>query len=121
MELLPFKRISQPLRDYAPQLARSLGRPRGGTYEAPALVWAQDEFKKARGTKVLITITDGETRRPHDSQVVIQELHDAGVRCTAISIKHAVPKHYPHSTRINDAHELVKLLPNIINEVVRKR
>jgi cobalamin biosynthesis protein CobT len=114
------KSFSEPLSSARDRLSRYVGRVGGGTYEAPALIIAQEEFRKVRGKKVLITITDGQTNNPEESAALMMELEREGVSCLAISVKCAVPRHYRHSIRIEDAAELSRILPTFIAQTIRR-
>lgn len=117
----------KPLGDsyskHAGRLTADILNSNGGTYETPALILSKDEFLRTRpgSKKVLITITDGETHKPNESIQLINELHELGVSCCAISIAHPhPPKYYEESHYIPDAQALMTLLPRIINQVVKK-
>ena len=117
------KPLNESYSKHAGRLSTDILHSCGGTYEAPSLILAKDEFLRTSpgSKKVLITITDGETQYKNESRQLINELHQAGVSCCAISIAHPKPpKHYDESHYIPDAQVLMTLLPRIINQVVKK-
>lgn len=117
-----FKRTRHQLIDHKGHLGASIRWPRGNTYEAPALIMVEDEFKRIRsGHRFLITITDGQTTRKDESMEMIQELHKLNVKALAIAVAyHQPPTHYDHSWAVDTAEELSTLLPRILSEVMRK-
>lgn len=109
--------LSHEMKD---RVGSYVSRTGGGTYEAPVLIIAQEEFRKVRGRKVLITITDGQTNNPDESERLMAELESEGVVCLAISVKCAVPRHYRHSIRIDDVSDLSRLLPTFVAQTIRR-
>jgi hypothetical protein len=115
------KRFRDPLSRRKGSLGRHIGSPWGGTYEAPALIFAEDEFGRAPSHhKFMITLTDGQTRAPHESKSLVEDLEDQGVRCMGIGVQYKAPAHYPERMSVDDAAELVRILPLLIGQVVKK-
>jgi hypothetical protein len=116
------KPFGQPLKEYKGVLGGAVGRPSGGTYEAPALVIAQQALRTvSSGHKILITITDGATSNQPESETVLAELEHEGVRCIGISVNADYdPTHYPRRFNVPSPAELTQLLPRLVNEQVRK-
>lgn len=116
-----WKRIGQPLNDIKEQMGADIAQPSGGTYEAPALMLAVEEFKRARSShKILITLSDGQTRQKEESAEVIWELENAGVRCVAIGIQTPPAHHYTRQIFVDDPAELIDIIPKAINDMMRK-
>lgn len=94
----------------------------GGTYEAPALVIAEEQFARVRsGHKLLFVISDGDTSNIPESQQLARELEeDLGVRVVAVGIGFEPPRHYHNRLRVGSASELREVLPRYINEMVKR-
>ena len=96
--------------------------PCGGTVESPALVMAQDEFRRADRSshKILICITDGATGDVQGSSVVIEDLARAGVTLLSIGVCCRAAAHWPHGVSVNSATEAVNPVVELIRHAVRK-
>ena len=115
------KGIGDSIRVQKRQVGANIARPSGGTYEAPALVAAMEQFKRvASGHRVLFVLSDGETIQKHESQILADELEDIGVRVIAIGIGIPAPDHHRIQVEIGSADELVDVMPKLVNEIVRK-
>lgn len=114
------KQVTQRLADEAEQLGADVWHSTGGTYEAPALIVAEEEFLRSTGHKVLFVISDGKTRSPDHSRSLVQELEKKGVMTIAIGIAIDPPQHHPVRVRISGAPDLQTVLPRLINAIVRK-
>jgi hypothetical protein len=109
------------LRAHKGHIGATVGRPSGGTYEAPALVQVQDQMLRFPGVpRCMITLTDGETSGRDESASLIGEMVDQGIDCIGIGVCHEAPKHYPKQLTVNDPHELVNVLPRLIIERIPK-
>jgi hypothetical protein len=115
------KRAKQRLGPHKQMLGGLFNSGGGGTYEAPALVIAQEEFAKiTSGHRLMFTITDGGTNSPEESKQLIDELHEMGVRTVAIGINFQPARHYRDTLRVSNASELATILPRFINQMVRR-
>jgi hypothetical protein len=115
------KPINEPLARHAEELGSYLSRGRGGTYEAPALVMAQEQMAAVKsGTKMLFVISDGGTMNPQESQQLAKEIQQSGVQVVAIGINFPPAAHYDHKLNVSSAAELIHVLPRFINEVVKR-
>jgi cobalamin biosynthesis protein CobT len=93
----------------------------GGTYEAPALIMALDEFKKSpEATKIMLTITDGDTIAKHESIEVLAELKKVGAYDICIEVGSGNGDQHAHRIRVRDVNELVVELPKILGSLIRK-
>lgn len=109
------------LKPHKGMLGGLLAHSGGGTYEAPALVMAQEQFAMVpSGHRMMFTITDGQTQSPEESKQLIGELRDHGVRCVAIGLGFRPADHYDITLELQDPLELAHLLPRFINETMRK-
>lgn len=121
------KRVRESLKNHRGRLGSTIDWPRGGTYEAPALVLAGEEFDKVQSShKMLVCITDGETRNSMESRELISELVDEGVRVIGVAVGESCEElnleQYSEVDRLNapDAKELVQLLPLLLTSMMRK-
>lgn len=115
------KAVRQRLPDVAEQIAADINWSGGGTYEAPALVYSQEQFRQVRsGHKVLFVLSDGQTHSKEHSEQLVRELMREGVRVIGIGLNIDPPDHHPHRIRVDSAAVLPSLLPRLVNEVVRK-
>lgn len=103
-------------------IGRDIGWCGGGTYEAPSLTYASEQFSRVgkNGTRVFIQVTDGQTHSPSHSREMIDELEQMDVRCIGIGIDCKAPAHYEDGHSFVSAHDLVELLPKIIAASVHK-
>lgn len=114
------KPIGSPIAAHRAALGDRLGPHKGGTYEAPALLRAIDEFKKVQGARMLISITDGETNHPEESVELIGELRSMGVETVGLRLGGEPNTYYERRLRVDRASELVDTLPRIIQSAVRR-
>jgi hypothetical protein len=116
-----WKPLHVPLREKTGQIGADIMKPDGGTYEAPALLVAVDEFARVRsGHKMLFVISDGETRGKSESKTIAEDLEARGVRVVAIGLGVQPASHYSTRVHVSDPGELIEVLPRFINEMMRK-
>lgn len=109
------------LVDVKDQVGADIKHATGGTYEAPALIAAQEEFIGSSSShKILFVISDGQTGEIHESEQLIAELEEMGVYVIGIGIGIDPPKHHSVKIRVDDAGDLVHQLPRLVNEIARK-
>lgn len=121
MHPVAIKPMGGSIAKHKGELGSAIGKPAGGTYEAPALLIAYDEFKRARsGHRMVFTITDGETAKINESRQLIQELRDLGVKSVSIGVGYPPASYYDEQLEVADAAELARILPRFINSIVRK-
>jgi hypothetical protein len=115
------KPIHHPISRHKAQIGADLTHPSGGTYEAAALVAAQEEFARVRsGHRVLFVLSDGETLCKDESELLLDELEDMGVRVIAIGVGIPAPEHHRIQVSLESPEELTEILPRLVNEVVKK-
>lgn len=121
--LIGIKKVTDRLTDSG--TAAWLGgnvRPSGMTYEAGALILADQEFSRyPKAGKFLFGITDGSTARAEESRTVIAEIvakHRAD--CINISIQHDVASHWPNGVRVNNVNETITIVTDELRKLVRK-
>jgi len=115
------KKFDDKLRPLAENVGADIALSSGGTYEAPALIVAQEEFRKVRsGHKMLFVISDGHTSGIDESVQLVQEMLREGVHVVALGLGIDPPAHHPVRIRVDDLSHLPEMLPKLINEVVRK-
>lgn len=122
-DLTHFKPIAEPLRDHEGAIGAVCGAWGGGssTIEAPAIGLALDEFQKhPHGNRLWINITDGGTSTVEQSKELLGELDAQGVAACTIRIGDEPAEHYERGYSVDHADELTRLLPQLINEVVRR-
>jgi hypothetical protein len=115
-------KTSDKLDDAAKGFLAGASRAHGGTYEAPALIMALDEFKKSpSATKIMITITDGDTISKFESYEVLADLKKLGVYDIGVEVGGAGnADQHAHRVRVRNVAELVIELPRILGALIRK-
>lgn len=119
--MLSGKTITQSIRSVDEQIAADIVLSNGGTYECPALIVAQEQFRRVvSGHKVMFVLSDGRTTNIPHSQAIVNELGMEGVRVIGVGLRQQPPAHHPQGIRVDDVTQLPAILPRLINDIVRK-
>lgn len=123
------KHVTQKLSDDRKGAMAKSFWPKGyTTYEAPALLAAEKQFRAGPqdATRVLITITDGATKNRSESKTLLRKMKEGmGVRDISIFVGSArsATNTSHHQTRliVDDLAELSTELPKLLAEIVRRK